>query len=61
MAFLCRWAESKIGLIGNVFVGALAYADNIALFAQTTRAMRFMLGICDDFAQEHVIGFNAKK
>ena len=47
--------------IGNVFVGALAYADDIALLAPTTRAMRLMLGICDDFAQECVIVFNAKK
>ena len=34
---LCRLAESKIGCyIGNVFVGALAYADDIALLAPTT-------------------------
>ena len=59
---LCRLAESKIGcFIGNVFVGALAYADDIALLAPTTRAMRLMLGICDDFAQEYAIVFNAKK
>ena len=46
---LCRLAESKIGCyIGNVFEGALAYADDIALFASTTRAMRLMLGICED-------------
>ena len=33
---LCRLAESKIGcFIGNVFVGALAYADDIALLAPT--------------------------
>ena len=59
---LCRLAESKIGLyIGNVFVGALAYADDIALLAPTTRYMHLMLGICDDFAQEYAIVFNAKK
>ena len=38
---LSRLAESKIGcFIGDVFVGALAYADDIALLAPTTRAMR---------------------
>ena len=43
---LCRLAELKIGcFIGNVFVGALAYADDIALLAPTTRAVRLMLGI----------------
>ena len=59
---LCMLAESKIGcFIGNVFVGALASADDIALLAPTTRAMRLMLGICDDFAQEYAIVFKAKK
>ena len=38
-------------------MGALAYADDIALLAPTTRAMRLMFGICDDFAQEYVIDF----
>ena len=48
-------ALSKIGcFIGNLFVGALAYADDIALLAPTTRTVRSMLGICDDFAQEYV-------
>ena len=42
-------------------MGALAYADDIALLASSTRAMRLMLGICDDFAQEYAIIFNAKK
>ena len=42
-------------------MGALAYADDIALSAPTTRAMRLMLGICDDFAQAYAIVFNAKK
>ena len=51
VGLLCRLAEPKIGCsIGNVFKGALAYADDIAWLATTTRAMRLMLGICDDFA-----------
>ena len=59
---LCKLAESKIGCyIGNVFVDAFAYADDIALLAPTTRAMRLFLDICDDFAQEYAIVFNAKK
>ena len=50
---LCSLALSKIGcFIGNLFVGALAYADDIALLAPTTPAVRLMLGICDDFAQD---------
>ena len=59
---LCRLTESKIGcFIGNVFVDALAYADDIAFLASTTRAMRLMLGMCDYFGQEYAIVFNAKK
>ena len=50
-----------VASFGHVFVGALAYADDIALLAPTTRAIRLMLGICNDFAQEYAIGFNAKK
>ena len=50
---LCGLAESKIGCyIGNVFVDALAYADDIALLAPTTRAMYLLPGMCDEFAQE---------
>ena len=45
----------------NCIYGCIAYADDIALLAPTTRAMRLMLGICDDFAQEHAIVFNAKE
>jgi len=42
-------------------VGALAYADDIVLLAPTPSAMRRMLKICDDYANEHSIIFNAKK
>ena len=43
---LCRLAKTTIGsYIGNMFVCALAYADNIALLAHIAEAMRLMLGI----------------
>ena len=59
---LRRLAESKIGcFIENVFVGSFAYSEDIAFMVPTTRAMRSMLGMCDDFAQEYVIVFNAKQ
>ena len=39
-------ATAQIGcFIGRVFVGCLAYADDIVLLASTTDAMRNMLGI----------------
>ena len=44
-----------------MFVGDLAYADDIPLLAPTTQAIRLMLGICNDFAQEYAIVFNIKK
>jgi len=41
---LVRLKQSKIGCwIGNTFVGAIAYADDITLLAPTPSAMRYML------------------
>ena len=47
--------------IGNIFIGALALADNIVLLARTARTMRLLLGICDHYAPEYLILFNAKQ
>jgi len=47
--------------IGEVFLGTLAYADDIVLLAPTHRAMRNMLALCDRFADEYNVVFNAKK
>ena len=47
--------------IGLNFVGALAYADDIVLIAPTVSAMRKMLAICDAYATEFDIKFNAQK
>ena len=59
---LGKLAEAWVGCyIGIIFVGALEYADDIVLLAPTARAMRFMLGICDHYALEYSILFNAKK
>ena len=35
---------------GHVFVGALAYADDIVLLAPTQHAMRCMLKVCEEYA-----------
>ena len=44
---LCAIRESGVGCyIGHVFVGALAYADDVTLLAPTPQAMRHMLKIC---------------
>jgi len=57
-----RLKQSKIGcLIGNTFVGALAYADDITLLAPTPAAMRYMLRICEECGREFCVSFNAAK
>jgi Reverse transcriptase (RNA-dependent DNA polymerase) len=57
-------ALSKAGVrcfIGDNFVGALAYADGIVLLAPTASALRSMLVICDKYASDYAIVFNASK
>jgi len=57
---LVRLKQSKIGCwTGNTFVGALAYADDITLFAPTPSAMRYMLRICEEYSCEFCVSFNA--
>ena len=59
---LLRLSKCGVGcFIGNYFVGALAYADDIVLIAPTPGAMRKLLSVCDDFASEYDIVFNASK
>ena len=47
--------------IGSNFVGSLAYADDLVLLAPSPAALRKMLLICDAYAVEYNILFNAKK
>ena len=62
MVFYAGWQNQRlVASLVMYFVDALAYADHIAWLAPTTRAMPLMIGICDDFAQEYAIVFNAKK
>ncbi len=59
---LIRLRSSGVGCyIGAVFTGVLAYADDLVLVAPTPSALRRMLSICDDYASEFDILFNAKK
>ena len=43
--------------IGSQFIGALAYADDIVLFAPTPDALRLMLMLCDHYANNFNILF----
>ena len=55
-------SDAKVGCyIGHVFVGALAYADNIVLLDPTARVTRKLLSMCDEFVSGFNVLFNAKK
>jgi hypothetical protein len=59
---LIQLSQSGAGCyIGLTFVGALAYADDIVLIGPTPSAMRKMLSVCDSFASDYDIVFNATK
>jgi len=52
-------SNSGVGCFLVLFVGALAYADDLVLLAPSPTAMRKMLSICDEYATEFSIKFNA--
>jgi hypothetical protein len=59
---LVRLSLSGVGcFVGLNFAGALAYADDIVLLAPSPTAMRKLLAICDSYALEYDIVFNAEK
>ena len=59
---LVKLSNAGVGCyFGPIFVGALAYADDLLLLAPTPSAMRKLLALCDNYAQEYSIKFNAKK
>jgi len=47
--------------IGNMFAGALAYADDLVLIAPTPFAMRTMLHLCERYADDFNVAFNGNK
>ena len=47
--------------LGHRFMGALSYADDVALIAPTITAARMMLRVCEDFASRYKVLFNAEK
>ena len=58
----CMLRESNVDcFIGDVFVGALAYADDVTLLAPTPSAMRHLLYICEQYGRKFSIVFNANK
>ena len=45
----------------HFFVGAVCYADDIALIAPSQSALRLMLRTCSEFASSHSLIFNSSK
>jgi len=47
--------------IGQVYIGALAYTDDITLLAPTPRAMQIQLKICIEYIEKFQNVFNETK
>ena len=47
--------------INNTFVGALCYADDVALLSPSIRGLNDMISLCEVFAKHLDITFNCKK
>ena len=59
---LVKLSQCGVGcFIGTNFVGALAYADDIVLLAPSPSAMRKLLAVCESYALDFDILFNASK
>ena len=61
---LYRLSDSKSRqgcYIGNEFVGAFGYADDLCLIAPSRGATVSMIEICEQYAQEYHVKFNATK
>ena len=58
------WELERCGVgcyCGCDFVGAVCYADDLALLAPSRSALRLMLSVCENFAARHGLLFNARK
>ena len=59
---LIKLKSNGIGChMGNQFVGALGYADDIILLCPTVAGLKKMISICEEYAKEHSIMFNGSK
>ena len=47
--------------IGNTFLGVFGYADDLTLLCPTLSGLQEMLNICEDYAKNYNILFNASK
>lgn len=44
--------------VHGLFMGCLAYADNITLLSLTVSGLERMLNICESYGKEHSLAFN---
>ena len=59
---LQRLRTSKKGChIGDLCANAFAYADDIVLLSPTCKALKFLVAICELFAEEYFLNFNPEK
>ena len=57
-----RLKDSNIGCkIDNNYVGVFCYADDLTLISPTLTGLKCMLSICENYADEYKILFNASK
>ena len=47
--------------IGNIFVGVLAFADDVVILAPTASAMHRLLNLFEEYAQTYSVLFNGAK
>jgi len=57
----CQKLKLAVTYIGDIFVGALAYTDDLILTAPSANALWKMLAICDAYASEYFMNFNAQE
>jgi len=59
---LCRLTKSGVGCyIGNRFIGAMCYADDLTIISPSRRSMDILLQICENYAKEFHVTFNSSK
>jgi hypothetical protein len=47
--------------VGSHYYGALGYADDLTLLSPSVSGLRAMLNICEEFAEEYSVKYNAEK
>ena len=57
-----RLKDSNIGCkTSNNYVGVFYYADDLALISPTLTGLKYMLSICENYADKYKILLNASK